>query len=136
MGLMQIIYSSQPFGYDDGMLRGILMQARRNNQRNGLTGALVCRRDIYLQMLEGPEANVHETLEQIKQDDRHLSVTLRFSEPVSARLFEGWSMLHDPAQSWLWDRAEIAGGVLDRVMADEIRAVFTRLSARSTSETS
>lgn len=136
MGLIQIIYSSQPFGYDDGMLNTILMQARRNNERDELTGALVCRRDVYLQMLEGPQDKVEETLGKIRRDDRHASVTLRFSKPVSERMFEGWSMLHDPARSWLWTPDEIADGVLDGITAYEVRAIFTRLSAGATSEKS
>lgn len=129
MGLMQIIYSSQPFGYDDGMLNSILMEARRNNERDDVSGALVCRRDVYLQLLEGPQDKVEETLGKIRRDDRHVSVTLRFSKQVSERMFEGWSMLHDPARSWLWTPDEIADGVLDRITADEVRAVFTKLSA-------
>jgi len=44
--LIQIIYSSQPFGFDEAMLSGILLDARRCNTRDGITGALVCRRDI------------------------------------------------------------------------------------------
>ena len=51
--LIQIIYMSQPFGYDEAMLAGILLDARRCNKRDGITGALVCRHDIYLQLLEG-----------------------------------------------------------------------------------
>ena len=40
---MQLIYSSRPFGYDDLALTGILSTARRNNLRDGITGALICR---------------------------------------------------------------------------------------------
>ena len=40
---MQLIYASRPFGYDDLTLTSILMQARKNNARNGITGALICR---------------------------------------------------------------------------------------------
>ena len=51
---MQLIYASRPFGYDDLTLTSILMQARENNARNGITGALICREDVFLQILEGP----------------------------------------------------------------------------------
>ena len=50
----QLIYASRPFGYDDLTLTSILMQARENNARNGITGALICREDVFLQILEGP----------------------------------------------------------------------------------
>jgi hypothetical protein len=49
----QLIYVSEPFGYDSGILSAILATARRNNARRGITGALICRHDIYLQLIEG-----------------------------------------------------------------------------------
>jgi Sensors of blue-light using FAD len=45
---MQLVYASRPFGYDDLTLTGILGQARQNNARNGITGALICREDIFM----------------------------------------------------------------------------------------
>ena len=41
MTIHQPIYMSEPFGFDDGILNGILSISRRNNARNGITGALV-----------------------------------------------------------------------------------------------
>ena len=61
MDLIQLIYASRPFGFDDATLNAILMDARRSNPRHGITGALVCRSDIYLQLLEGPAAAVDST---------------------------------------------------------------------------
>ena len=58
---MQLIYASRPFGYDELTLTSILMQARKNNARNGITGALVCRDDLFLQILEGPRDLVTST---------------------------------------------------------------------------
>jgi hypothetical protein len=43
MNLFRAIYSSRPFGFDEGILNGILTDARRANQRDGITGALICR---------------------------------------------------------------------------------------------
>ena len=45
---MQLIYASRPFGYEDLTLTSNLMQARENNARNGITGALICRDDVFL----------------------------------------------------------------------------------------
>ena len=56
--MKQLIYSSQPFGFDEAMLAGILSGARYNNVRDGITGALICRQDIYLQLIEGPAAAI------------------------------------------------------------------------------
>ena len=41
MTIHQPIYMSEPFGFDDGIPNGILSISRRNNARDGITGALV-----------------------------------------------------------------------------------------------
>jgi hypothetical protein len=126
--LIRIIYSSQPFGFDESSLAGILLDARRCNKRDDVTGALVCRRDIYLQFLEGPEVAVQKTLERISRDDRHLDLKLRLSEPVAVRLFGDWAMLHDPKKSLIWSSAEIANGVLERATPADFKDLFQRLA--------
>jgi hypothetical protein len=129
MTVTQLIYYSQPFGFDDAMLNGILLQARRNNARDGLTGALVVRRDLYLQLLEGPDAAVTATFERIKRDNRHLAVKALSCEAVDVRLFPDWTMRDDPAQSWLWNEDAVGDGALDRAGVDALRGVFARVAA-------
>ena len=126
MILTQLIYYSQPFGFDDAMLDGILIQARRNNGRNGLTGALIARGDLYLQLLEGPETAVMATFDKILVDNRHLAVKLLAREAVAERLFANWSMRDDPAQSWLWSADAVADGALDCAPHAKLRAIFER----------
>lgn len=46
---MQLIFASRLFGYDNLALKGILTTARRNNRRDGITGALICRDDLFVQ---------------------------------------------------------------------------------------
>ena len=128
--LIQIIYSSQPFGFDESSLAGILLDARRCNKRDNITGALVCRRDIYLQLLEGPEDAVREALARIGRDDRHIDLKLRVSEPASVRLFGDWAMLHDPKKSWIWSSEEIANGVLERATPADFKDLFQKLAGR------
>jgi hypothetical protein len=129
MTVTQLIYYSQPFGFDDAMLDGILLQARRNNPKNDLTGALIVRGDLYLQLLEGPEAAVMATFSRISRDDRHLAVKLLLKEDVAERLFPNWTMRDDPAQSWLWSTAEVGDGALDQASPAALRGVFERVAA-------
>lgn len=129
MSVTQLIYYSQPFGFDDAMLDGILLQARRNNPKLGLTGALVVRGDLYLQLLEGPKAAVEATFARIVRDNRHLAVRLLVNDSVSERLFPDWTMHDDPAKSWLWSSAEVADGALERASPIELRQVFERVAA-------
>ncbi len=127
MTVSQLIYYSQPFGFDDSMLNGILLQARRNNARDGLTGALIVRGDLYLQLLEGPETPLLAAYARIKADNRHLAVKQLSLASVDTRMFPDWTMRDDPAQSWLWDERAVSDGALDRASVADLRAIFARI---------
>ncbi len=127
--LIQLIYSSTPFGFDEAVLNGILIIARRNNPRDAITGALICRHDLYLQLLEGPQAAVEARYDSIASDDRHVDVVKRVSRPVPERMFPNWAMRDDPARSWMWTAQEIDDGALDRANPDDFIAIFSRLAA-------
>ncbi|NNL18678.1 MAG: BLUF domain-containing protein [Boseongicola sp.] len=125
--LFQIIYRSQPFGFDETSLAGILLDARRCNSRDGITGALVCRHDIFVQLLEGPEDAVRATFRRIERDDRHVNVVQLVGEGISERLFGDWAMLHDPADSEIWSEAEVAEGAAERATPADVREMFAAL---------
>jgi len=127
MDLYRAIYSSRPFGFDEGILNGVLADARRANLRDGITGALICRADIYLQWLEGPEDKVTAALDRIARDDRHLEVTLHLLEPAPERMFAAWAMRHDPAASWIWTRDEVRDGAVERATPAEVTGFFMQL---------
>lgn len=126
---IQLVYASKPFGFDDLVLRGILATARRNNERDSITGALVCREDLFLQLLEGPREKVRDTFERICRDDRHIDVSKLIESEINGRLFPEWSMRHDPAQSWMWTREQVAGGAVQNASPVEVLGVFSRLAA-------
>ncbi len=130
MSLIQIIYVSQPFGFDEATLNSILMDARRKNLQADVTGALICRADAYLQLIEGPEAAIKDTYARITHDDRHINVKLLYSEAVKDRLFPGWAMRDDPARSWMWTQAQVAAGAIAKATRLEHLAVFERLRAQ------
>ena len=129
MPLTQLIYASRRFGFDDAMLAGILLDARRCNARDGVTGALICRADIYLQLLEGPDATIEATYRRIAADDRHMEIRLLSRRAVTDRLFPGWTMRDDPARSWFWTKAEIDAGALECASEAEVLAAFARIAA-------
>ena len=129
MALTQLIYASRPFGFDAGMLNQILFQARENNARHDITGALICRSDLYLQLLEGPSAAVEETYARIARDDRHVEVTCLMTRETRTRLFAGWAMRDDAARSWMWTMQEVADGAVARCDTQEALGVFTCIAA-------
>jgi Sensors of blue-light using FAD len=127
MSIVQLVYSSRPFGFDLSMLGNILMRSRRNNARDDVTGALICRADLYLQWLEGPPGAVEATYAKILKDDRHLDIVRRITRPATTRMFPEWSMRDDPAEGWLWSQEEVDGGVMDRAEAIDFIRVFERV---------
>lgn len=130
MTLFRAVYTSRPFGFDTAILNGILLDARRANTRDGITGALICRGDIYLQWLEGPEDKVRAAFARIRRDDRHVEVRLHVAEPLDARVFGDWAMLHDPAATWIWTQREVADGAAERTTPEEVTGFFLRLRDR------
>lgn len=129
--MKQLIYRSQPFGFDNAMLAGILLGARRNNQRDDITGALICRHDLYLQLIEGSADAIDALYARIVADDRHSDVQLLLVRDVTERMFPTWAMLDDEAPSLFWSPAEVAAGALEAASPDELREAFGRLRGRS-----
>lgn len=128
MTLIQLIYASRPFGFDSSTLNAILIEARASNTRQEITGALICRADIYLQLLEGADTAVDSTFARILDDDRHLEVKLLYRMSAAKRFFPDWAMRDDPAQSWMWTKRELADGALLRASPEEILKIFERLA--------
>jgi len=131
--MKQLIYWSRPFGYDDAMLAGILTSARRNNRRDDITGALICRHDLYLQLIEGPPALIDSLYARIAADDRHCDVRLLLTDDVEGRMFPQWAMLDDEAPSLFWSPAAVAAGALDAATPTELTGAFARLTGRPVS---
>ena len=126
--MKQLIYRSQPFGFDEAMLAGILSRARFNNVRDDITGALICRHDLYLQLIEGPAAAIDALYARISVDDRHCDVRLLLSEEVDRRIFPEWSMLDDTSPSMAWSPGDVSSGAVDSAAADALRAVFETIA--------
>jgi Sensors of blue-light using FAD len=133
MPLLQLIYASHPFGFDSATLSAILLDARRCNVRDDITGMLICRGDLFLQLLEGPAEAVEATAKRIMADDRHVDMRILSRELGKDRLFPLWSMRDDPARSRLWTKDEVEAGKLDAAPPSEVQAVFQRLAVEGAS---
>ena len=116
MNIYRLIYKSKPFGYDQAILNGILSDAINYNSKNNITGALICREDIYL------------TFEKISKDDRHLEIELLLKEYCNKRIFPGWNMKDDPARTWFWNKDEINSGIFNKIPKIEIIEVFEKIA--------
>ena len=125
---VQIIYISQPFGFDIQRLNSILSVARTRNGQDGISGALICRHDMFLQMLEGPKAKVDATFDRIVADDRHIDIQRLYYRDLDRRLFPRWEMLHDPARSWMWTPEDVVAGVARQAKPEDVFDIFVRVA--------
>lgn len=94
LSLERLVYESTATGTTEsiGNLAVILAESQRNNDRDGLTGALAAHRDRYIQVVEGPAQALDALLRRLEDDPRHRDVTLLDRQPISERLFSRWSM--------------------------------------------
>lgn len=91
--MKRIVYSSSAVGpVDEQTLADILAVARVRNARRDITGMLLYRDGVFLQLIEGSDVEVDLVLDFIRRDQRHRRLTLLVDERISARAFPGWSM--------------------------------------------
>ena len=126
--IKQVIYVSTPVGFDEKVLNSILEQSKRNNEKNQITGALICRSDLYLQYLEGPAYKIDFIYSKIKLDNRHTDVILLEDGRSKRRLFSNWAMRDDPVKDWMWTQEEVADGVLERLSQNDAMKIFVQHS--------
>lgn len=92
--LVRLLYASRAQGtVTDDVIAGILTQSRRNNAELGITGVLcVCRREVFMQILEGGREEVNRLYATVLRDERHGDVTLLDYAEIAERRFSGWRM--------------------------------------------
>ncbi len=76
----------------DQDLADLLVQARANNERKGITGMLLYKDGRFIQLLEGHEEQVQDSFERIRRDDRHTAVELLWLRYAQYRDFPDWTM--------------------------------------------
>ena len=126
--LKHLIYFSKPTVFDDKNTKIILATSRKNNNETDVTGALICRSDLYFQFLEGPVEAVDATFKKIKLDTRHSEIQKIKEDLTNRRLFASWAMREDPVHTWMWTREEVKNGLLTRIKPSDAFATFERLS--------
>lgn len=99
-------------------IKSILAKSQTNNQRAGVTGALMFNAGCFAQVLEGSRSAVEEVFERIQQDDRHGEVSLLAFDPAPSRAFENWSMGFVGASV---DDAALYGALVDKSGFDPAR---------------
>ena len=95
MKIFRLAYISRNLGhFDEAGLERLLTLSRRNNQRDGVTGALLFSQSCFAQVLEGPVDAVSTVFERIQCDERHDDIVVILRETAPARGFPDWSMAY------------------------------------------
>lgn len=99
--IYHLVYGSHaaaPFSKEQ--LVALLEKSQRNNQARGISGLLLYRDGIFLQVLEGPEVSVRALFGRICEDPRHQGIEMLMQGHSPRRQFPAWSMafrdLEDP----------------------------------------
>ena len=129
--LKHVIYASKPTFFSDTILKKILRSSRQNNVIWGVSGNLICRSDLFFQILEGPPEAIDNLYEKILTDNRHLEIQKLRDEITGRRLFASWAMKFDPYKSWMWTKDAVKAGALKRLGSDDALAVFEKLARES-----
>lgn len=134
MSLSRLAYvSTARPGLTDADLEAILEAARARNARQEITGLLVYNGLNFLQVLEGPGANLIGVFDSICRDARHEGVVRVLAEADAERAFSRWSMGFariappegGPGESAFVLSEAALGEHLGKDVPDRVRALFT-----------
>jgi hypothetical protein len=132
--LARLVYHSENhLGAGDGKmiaeLNAIMDASNRNNERDGISGALVFDSLWFIQVLEGERETISATVRRIMADDRHDNVTVMEVRPIRERLFANWWMglaILRGDNSALFDRHGIGQRLDPRLMTGEQTVALAR----------
>ncbi len=93
MALIHVIYvSTATKKIVDKDLESILESSVRHNNKNEVTGLLLFAGNRFMQVLEGQEVAINETMARIEKDSRHSDLVVLERTAIASRSFEKWSM--------------------------------------------
>jgi hypothetical protein len=103
--------------------QAIAEAAVERNTANALSGMLVYTPSHFIQVLEGEDTKLRETLERIQRDDRHSDLHVIDARQVTTREFYQWAMvarqLRDVRRDFQQLDVESALDIFRRVRSDE-----------------
>lgn len=94
----RIIYLSTANGVpEQDELEALMQLARKNNEKDGITGLVAYHDYTFIQVLEGPEDKVKACFERICQNDLHRNFIVAHEAHAETRLFDRYAMAFVPS---------------------------------------
>ena len=85
-------FSAATVNFKEKELEQLLINARRNNEKEEVTGVLLFIDHCFLQVLEGDKETVMARYKKIEKDKRHEDVVQIYENETEDRSFGEWSM--------------------------------------------
>lgn len=128
--MLSLIYvSTATDAFQRGELAALADRSAAENARRGVTGMLAYNGEHFMQLLEGEDTVVEQTLARIAEDPRHQSLVVIRRDQRRARECPGWSM-----QSFLTPlkgagSATMFAARLPATFASDTRVIFTSFAS-------
>lgn len=88
--IVYVSFSEKELTEDE--LDKLLVNIRKRNKQQKVTGLLLYNDGSFIQLIEGSSQIIKNLFEVIKKDPRHTNVVLLLEEPIQKRAFPDWSM--------------------------------------------
>ena len=93
MNLYQLIYKSYATrALTAEEFADIMVEAKVNNKEIDVTGCLLFKDGVFLQVLEGDKKDLVKLYKKIQRDSRHAQAEQLYFESTNERTFQNWSM--------------------------------------------
>ncbi|MXO75430.1 hypothetical protein GRI40_09410 [Altererythrobacter aerius] len=92
--MRRIVYISTASGLAADEVARVVESAQRNNPERQITGFLLYNGRNFMQLIEGPKANLMSLMGTLARDPRHSGMLTLIDEPIDARSCPAWSMHH------------------------------------------
>ncbi len=73
-------------------LEELLVDIRKRNKLQKVTGLLLYKDGAFIQLIEGKTNTIQNLFERIKNDKRHSNIVLLLEESIKKRAFPDWTM--------------------------------------------
>lgn len=90
LSIAYVSAATSPFSAED--IASLLIKSRSNNDRDGITGALLYHRERFIQIVEGEDDVVLSRFAAISTDPRHRGVQKMREQRILERQFPQWTM--------------------------------------------
>ena len=129
--MRQFVYISTAAELQESDLADILVASQENNRRAGLTGFLLYNGRNFLQLLEGPQAELVALMNRLARDWRHSGIVRLEDRPITARAFPEWAMQRIQLSATLDGREDHFKSVLPANLDSQVQRTvlnFARLN--------